>query len=138
MANIALVTADRVRVEESLVQLTLVAGEDITAGEAVRIDTTTGRFTGSNGTSAGEARIYGIAAKSVKSGMAVTAIRHGVMAGFDLTAQAYDKAIFLSDTDGKLADAAGTTSVVVGRVLPVNTQLLGSNPDKLLYVHITA
>lgn len=135
MANLALDTADRVEVVESFIQMTLIAAEAIEAGAPVRIDTSAGKFTNANGSSAGEARVYGIAVKSVAAGLPVTAIRKGVLDGFTLS-QAYDAAIYLSDTDGTLADAAGTVSVVVGRVIPVNGQLLGSSPDKLLFVDL--
>lgn len=133
MANLALVTAARVRVVESLEQMTLPTAEAIIAGQAVRIDTTTGKFTLANGTSAGEARIYGVATQSQAAGLPVTAIRRGVLDGYNIT-QAYDAAIYLSDTDGMLADAAGTVSTVVGRVIPATGTTLGTAFDKLLYV----
>src|SRR5438105_4865102 len=118
MANVSLVTADRVRIVESIEQLTLPAAEAITAGMPVRIDTTTGKFTAANGSSAGEARVYGIAVSTVAAGFTVTAIRRGVMDGWDFTSQAYDAALYLSDTDGRVGDAAGTVSTVLGRVIP--------------------
>lgn len=136
MANLALVTAARVRVVESFEQMTLPCAEAVIAGQAVRIDTTTGKFTLSNGSSAGEARIYGIATQSQAAGLAVTAVRRGVFDGFDLSAKAYDLAIYLSDTDGMLADAAGTVSTVVGRVIPNFGVTLGTAADKLLLVHL--
>lgn len=135
MANIALKTADRVEVVGfPIQQLTLPAAEAITAGAPVRIDTA-GKFTNSNGTSAGEARVWGIATRTVAAGESLTAVRRGILDGFTFT-QAYDAAIYLSDTDGTLADAAGTVSTAVGRVVPGWSQLLGSNPDKLLSVEL--
>lgn len=134
MADLALVTANRVRVVESLEQMTLPTAEAITAGNAVRIDTTTGKFTKANGTSTPESRIYGIATETKAAGLAVTAIRRGVFDGFDLDDQDYDEAIYLGNTDGMLADAAGTVSVVVGRVIPAFGQTLGTAADKLLYI----
>lgn len=136
MANINLVTANRVRVVESIEQMTLPAAEAITAGMPVRIDTTTGRFTAANGSSAGEARIYGIADKTTPAGLAVTAIRQGVMDGWDLSGLAYDAAVYLSDTDGRLDDTAGTVSTVVGRVIPATSTTLGTGYDKLLLVDL--
>jgi hypothetical protein len=135
MANIALKTADRVEVVGfPIQQLTLPAAEAITAGMPVRIDTA-GKFTPSNGTTTGEARVWGIGTKTVAAGEALTAVRRGILDGFTFS-QAYDAAIYLSDTDGTLADAAGTVSTVVGRVVPGWSQLLGSNPDKLLSVEL--
>lgn len=137
MANIALVTANQVAIVESIHQMTLPAAETIAPGSPVRLDTTTGRFTNANGSAAGEARVWGIATgkKSIVAGMSVTAIRRGVLDGYNFS-QAYDAAIYLSDTDGTLADAAGTVSTVVGRVIPATATTLGTAYDKLLSVEL--
>ena len=136
MANLALLTANRVEVVESIEHMTLPAGEAITAGMAVRIDVSTGKFTAANGTDAAESRIYGVATKTVAAGLAVTAIRRGVLDGYALTGQAYDAAIYLSDTDGTLADSAGTVSTVVGRVIPATAAVIGAAFDKLLLISL--
>lgn len=137
MADLALVTANTVHVVESIIQMTLPAAEAITAGMAVRLDTTSGKFTKANGTDAAEARIYGIAVKTVAAGLPVTAIRKGVIEGFDLSALDYDLAIYMSDTDGMLAnDAASTVDVVVGRVIPGTGTTLGTALDKLLFIDL--
>lgn len=136
MADIALVTADKVEVVESIIQMTLPAAEAITAGMAVRLDTSSGKFTKANGSAAGEARIWGIATKTVASGMPVTAIRKGVMDGWDLSGLNYDAAVYLSDTDGRLADANGTVNVAVGRVIPGTSTTLGTAYDKILSVEV--
>ena len=137
MANLALVTANRCRIVESLEQMTLpgIVAEGLAAGDAVRIDTTTGRWTKANGSSAGEARIYGVLTNS-DNGINWTAIRRGVVDGFDLDDQDYDEAIYLSNTDGTLADTAGSTSVVVGRVIPGTGVTLGTAYDKLLLINL--
>src|SRR6476646_4988632 len=109
MTAIALVTANRVSVVESVWQKTLVAEEAITAGAPVRIDTA-GKFTNSNGTTTTENRAWGIATKTVAAGEAVIAVRNGTMDGFDLSGLAYDAPVYLSDTDGRLDTAAGTVS----------------------------
>lgn len=136
MANIALVTADTLHVVESIIQMTLPAAEAITAGQAVRIDTTSGKFTLAKGTEAGEARIYGIAVKTTAAGMPVTAIRKGVLEGYNLSGDAYDAPVYLSDTDGTLAQGNGTVTVVVGRVIPATAAALGAAYDKLLFVDL--
>lgn len=135
MANIALVAANRVFVVQSYKQLTFPAAEAIVAGAPVRLDTATGRWTNANGSSAGEARAKGIATKSVQAGEGLTAIQSGIMDGYDLTALAYDAQVFVSDTDGRLGDAAGTVSVVAGRVIPGFATTLGTAADKLLEVN---
>lgn len=135
MAAISLVTAGKINVLESIIQLTLPAVEDIVAGEAVRLDTASGKFTGSNATAAGEARVYGIALRTVKAGEPVTALRKGVVDGFNIT-QAYDAAVYLNDADGVIGDAAGTVSTVIGRVVPGALTTLGTALDKLLFIDL--
>lgn len=132
MSVIALVTAGKVRVVESRKQLTLPTAETIAPGDAVRLDTTTGKFTKANGSSSGEARAWGVAVSN-RAGV-VTAVADGVIEGFDLAALAYDADVYLSDTDGKLDTAAGTVSKIVGRVIPATGVTLGTAYDKLLEV----
>lgn len=136
MADIALVTANRVRIVESLEQATLPTAEAITAGQAVRIDTTTGKFTKSNATSAAESRVYGIATRTVAAGEPVTAVRRGLLDGFNFDSLDYDTTIWLSGTDGALADAAGAAQTLVGRVVPGTATTVGTAFDKLLLVDI--
>jgi len=110
---------------------------DLTAGEAVIIDPTTGKLAAARGTTAPLARIYGITLRAVKAGYGVTVIRKGILDGFDLSALSYGVAVYLSDTAGGiLADAAGTVSTVVGRVIPGTSTLLGTAYDKLLEVEL--
>lgn len=137
MAAIALAVANTVSIVESIHQMTLPAAEAITPGAPVRIDTSTGKFTAANGTAAGEARVWGIATgkKAIPAGWPVTAVRRGVLDGFTFS-QAYDAAIYLSDTDATLADAAGTVSTVVGRVIPATAVTTGTAYDKLLSVEL--
>ena len=134
MALIAVATAGKIHIVQSIQQLTLPATEAILAGAPVRIHTD-GKFTNANGTTSGEARVYGIATKSVAAGAAVTAVKRGILDGFTFT-QAYDAPIYLSDTDGTLADAAGTVSTIVGRVIPGTATTLGTAYDKLLSVEL--
>lgn len=138
MADLTLVTATKLEVVESIEQMTLPTAEVCSPGQAVRIDTTTGNFTKANGSAAGEARIYGIVVGGVPNvaGQPVTAIRKGVVDGYDLSAIAYDAAIYLSDTDGALGTTAGTVSTVVGRVIPATSQPLGTANDKLLLINL--
>lgn len=136
MANMNLAVADTVYIVESLEQMTLPAAEDITAGDLVRIDTSSGKFTKGNGSNANEARIYGIATRTVKAGFGLTAIAKGVMDGWVLSALAYDAPLYASDTDGRIADAAGTVSKVIGRVIPATGTTLGTPYDKIIRVEL--
>jgi hypothetical protein len=134
MADVVLVTAGQLRVEESLEQMTLPAGVAIAAGQSVLEDATTGKWILADASAAGTTPAYGMAVKSVPAGMAVTAIRRGVVEGFLLTDQDYGEQVFLSDTAGGIADAVGTTSSVIGEVIAVHTHPIGGVPDKLLRI----
>jgi hypothetical protein len=96
MADIALLTADKVEVVVPMEQFTGIAAEAIEAGAPVRLDTSSGKLTNANGTTAPEARIFGIALKSVPAGMAVTVMLRGILDGYALAALAYDAPVYLS------------------------------------------
>jgi len=130
MAAIAVATAGAIHVVESIEQKTKPAAETILAGAPVRVDTS-GKFTNANGTSATEADYYGIATRSVVAGESLTAVRRGTLDGYTFT-QAYSAKIYLSDTDGTLADTAGTVSTVVGRVDSAWATTVGTAADKVL------
>ena len=134
MTDLALTTAARLNVVESLEQMTLACAEAIVAGQSVRLDTSTGRFTKANATTVAEARAYGMAVRSAAAGEGVTAIRRGVIDGYALAALNYDADVFLSDTDGMPADAPGEITTVIGKVIPGAMTALGTAQDKLLRV----
>jgi predicted RecA/RadA family phage recombinase len=135
MANeLALDTADRVEVVQSWMQLTMPALEAIEAGAPVRLDPTTGKFRNGNGSDMTEGKFFGIALRSVAAGEAVTALRRGILKGFDLSGLNFGATVYLSDTDGSISGTAGTKAVTVGYVVAGNAQLLGSTADKLLLV----
>jgi len=137
MAAVSLVTAGKLNVVESIQQMTLPFAESVNIGQLVRIDTTTGKWTKANGTDAAEARVWGVLISKDAAGAVGTAIRKGVVDGFDLASLAYDLAIYMSDTDGGLADdAASTVDVVIGRVIPAWSTTLGTAADKLLEIDL--
>lgn len=135
MADLTITAAD-VKAVDIFEQLpTLPAAEAFNAGEAVRIDTSTGKYTPGNGGTAPEARIVGIALRTaVNANDAITVIKKGLLdVGDALDGLAYDADVYLSNTDGTLADAAGTVSVVVGKVYPA---FGATTADKLLLVDL--
>lgn len=134
MADLALSVSGRLRIVESIVQNTLPV-TSCTTGDAVQIDGTTGKFTKADAGSAGNADIYGVLA-AADGNVAVTAIRKGVVDGFDLSGLSYWVPVYLSDTAGKLADAAGTVSKVVGYVMPVFDNRVGASPRKVLFIDL--
>lgn len=140
MADIALTTADRVHVVgHPETQLTLICSVDVDAGEAVAVVSTStdaGEWVLADASTAAKNRAYGLAARTTKAGLPLTAIRKGRMAGWDFSGQDYDEAIFLSNTAGAIADAAGDVSVAIGRVVPSTAELLADGYGKILEVNV--
>jgi hypothetical protein len=148
MANeIAVTTAGRVHVVGfPQVFRCLNANEAILAGDAVRIipsSTGAAQFTKANAsgtltteTVTGEAQLYGIATHSANAGQALTAIRKGRMSGWTFS-QAYGAAVWLSDTDGRLSEVAGTVNMLIGHIVPTTANPRGDAEDKILDIDIT-
>ena len=113
------------------------AGEALNAGEVVRIDTTTGRYTPANGTASGEARPVGIAVNTANyAGETISVLKSGILdVGDALDALAYDLALYNSDTDGAIGSAASDSTVdnIIGRVVAGWGDTAG---DKLLLVDL--
>lgn len=101
MANLALVVADRVRVVESNEQMTLAAGEAITAGDRVAINPSTGKWRKALASEVG----YGVALRSVSAYVGLTAIADGIIDGFDLSGASYGDLMYPSATAAKISDA---------------------------------
>lgn len=114
------VTAADVAPVEVFEQWTGPAAEAITAGQMVRLDTSTGKATLSNATTAAEARTRGMAITGANAaGVTLTVVKRGVLdIGEAMAALDYDAAIYLDNTDGAMGTAAGSVSLVVGRVVP--------------------
>lgn len=135
MADLAFSTGDVAPVK-TIESFTGPTDEAITPGQAVRFDATTGKITSAKGTEAAEnGNLRGICVgTAVAASNTVTAIKRGIVnMGTALGDLAYDAAVYLSNTDGKLATSAGSVSIVVGYVCPawgVGT----AAADKLLYV----
>lgn len=134
MAAIALAVAARVNVVESIAQVTSYAGAALVAGSGVRYDAN-GRFIAALADTAPNANLVGVIDKSVAIYQPVTAIRIGVMDGWDFTALAYGAPVYLA-TAGGLDTAAGTVSTIVGEVYAAHAQSFGAAPDKLLWICI--
>jgi hypothetical protein len=133
MATIALVTANKVEVVERLDAKTAPASVAITAGLPVQINAS-GKWIIALGTTAAAARRPYIATRTVLAGEALTAIRQGVMDGWDLSALAYNAPVYLSDT-GTIADVPGTVATILGYVGAGWAQPLGTAADKILEVN---
>lgn len=127
MATVAPSTAGRIDVVEWGEQKTLPAAAAIVAGTGVREDAS-GNFVQAIATSATAGAGVHIALRSVASGEALTAMKGGVVGGFTVS-QAFNAPLYLSDT-GTIADAAGTVSIQVGRVVAGTANDLSAAHDK--------
>jgi predicted RecA/RadA family phage recombinase len=108
-----------------------VAAADIEAGQPVYIDSN-GKVNLADADDAAAEQFRGIALKSVAAGQAVSVLHRGVISGTGsgVTGLAYDASVYVSDTAGELADAAGTTSLLVGHVVPIPDK----DKSKALYI----
>lgn len=107
----------------------LIAGVAITAGEFVYINSS-GNAVLADASAAGTAVAIGVALETVSIGQAVPILVYGFAGGFTLS-QAYNTLIFVSDTAGAAADAAGTVTAPIGRVWA----LTDSARTKVLFVN---
>lgn len=130
MANLNITSVRPVKI---IKQSTAPAGEAVTVTAPwMRLNTTTGYLELGNATTAAEAKRGGIALHAAAVGEAVTIVEDGVLdVGEALAALAFDAPVFLSNTDGMLADAAGTVSVQIGKVVP---GWAATTADKLLQI----
>ena len=121
-ADLALVTANKVSpVGAPLIQLTLVCGADITAGDMVVINKTTGKWAKADANVVDLDDEVFLALLTRKTGMPLTAIRKGIVDGFDLSALNYGQRVYLSATAGKL-------STFVAPVKEVQTVTVSGTP----------
>lgn len=131
MANLTITTVTPIAIRDCI---TAPAGEAITIGQYCRYNTSSGKLELGNASSSGEAKHGGIALKTVAVGETLTAMVDGDLdVGNALSSLAYNADVYLSDTDGALADGAGTVSKIIGRVQAIWT---GATPDKYLRVEV--
>lgn len=106
-----------------------IATETITVGQAV-YQLTTRKFGVADANAAGKQQFRGIALNSAGAGQAVSILKKGFVAGFGIGSLNGDVALYLSDTAGALADAAGTMTVICGRVFGLSDNDL----TRVLYI----
>jgi hypothetical protein len=102
--------------------------ETLAIGDVVYLSST-GKVAKADANAAGKQQARGIVVK--RQGTTVSVMKRGYLGGFDIAGLAYDAQVFLSDTAGKLADAAGTLPVPCGRVSCYTNDSL----TKILYVN---
>jgi hypothetical protein len=106
-----------------------IAAEAITAGDPVYM-LTTGKVGRAGANTSGKRNFLGVAMKTAGAGQVVGVLKRGLCSGFTVSGLNAGAAVYLSDTVGAYGDAAGTTSVVVGKV----EALSDSSLTKVLYV----
>ena len=138
MADLTLTTADEISVMEAEphFQFTAVAGAAITAGSPVVFDGTNDTVFPSDANDAAKDAVVAIATRTVAAGEGVTCIRVGTMFGWS-NLPVPGSLVYVSDTAGALADAAGTASLPVGIVVPIKSTSLGVAADRGVLVQIT-
>lgn len=121
--GVSLVFADKAEIQD------MIAAEAITKGQPV-YQTSAGKAGVADANAAGKQQFRGIALADAGAGKPCPVLRRGHLSGYVLSGVAYDGQVFLSDTVGALADAAGTMSVVAGRCVAL------PDPDltKILFV----
>lgn len=135
MADLTVTNASPVFTESITEIRTYLAGAGgITAGQSFYLDPTTGTALPTTAGTAGKFQVRGIALDTVGAGQGFDAIIKGYVAGVDVSGLAFDALVYVSNTSGKLADAAGTSSSVAGRVDAMSDRDPSTNkPSKVLY-----
>ena len=128
MADLALVSGRKLEIvhSEKADIKDFIQAEPLAVGDIV-YQTSAGKVAKADANVAGKQQARGIVVR--KTGSVVSVAKKAYLAGFDLSGLVYDAPVFLSDTAGKMADAAGTLSVNLGRVIGL------TDPDleKVLY-----
>jgi len=107
----------------------MIAASTITQGQAL-YQTTAGKAAPADANAGGLQQFRGIALNGAGAGQAVSVLVRGHIYGFTVSGMNGDAIAYLSDTVGALADAAGTMTVICGRV----TCLTDSSLTKVLYI----
>jgi hypothetical protein len=87
----------------------------VTAGQAA-YQLTTGKFGIADANDSGKQQFRGIFLQAGAAGQVVPLLRRGLCYGFTVSGLNADDPLYLSDTAGALDTAAGTMTVVCGRV----------------------
>lgn len=92
-----------------------IANAAITKGQAI-YQTTAGKADLADANGSGTLQFRGIALNAAAAGGVVSALEDGEAYGFDLSGLNADALVYVSNTAGALADGAGGTAIVAGRV----------------------
>lgn len=117
MADIALTAARVEPIDPMFAEIySLKAEEAITQGQVVYM-TSTGTVGVADANAAGKQQAKGVALSGVAAGQMVDVLVRGRVAGFTVSGVNCAAILYLSDTAGAMADAAGTMTVPCGVVM---------------------
>ena len=101
-----------------------IAGVALTRGVPVYVDGTTGKLGIADGNGSGTKQVRGITLDAGGAGAGIRVLEYGDVFGYTISGLDYDAVVYLSDTAGSLDTAAGTVTVIVGRVAPMTDAAL--------------
>jgi len=134
MADIALTAAQIAAVYPQKADIKpYIAVETITAGQAVYF-TSAGKVGIADANAAGKQQFRGIALNGGAAGQEIDVLHEGEVSGFTVSSLNADALLYLSDNAGSLADAAGTMSVIVGRVKALSNTLSDGTHTKVVRI----
>lgn len=108
-----------------------VAQQALTEGMPLYLHATNGTADIADANDSGKFQFRGIALQAVAAGQTVDILKRGRVFGYTVSALSYDDPIYISDTVGRLSTAAGSTTVIAGRVVPVNDK----DKTKVIYIN---
>lgn len=131
MTDLALTAAQIARVHPEQDEVyDMIAAATITAGAALYI-TSAGTVDLYDSNGSGTLQFCGIALNGGGAGSAIGVLKRGAVYGYTISGLAYFAPVYGSNSVGLLADSAGSSSNVVGRVMPLSD----SNLTKVLYIN---
>lgn len=109
---------------------TAILTQAVTKGLALYTVAATGKYDIADANDAGKQQFRGVALEAGGADQAVSFLKKGMLYGYDLSGLNYDALVYLSDTAGAFDTAAGTLSVLCGRVVPLSDR----DRTKVLYI----
>lgn len=136
MADITVTAADvRVVFAEQAEFRNVVAAATITAGQLVYMNTS-GKVDLCDFDAIASGKPYGIALEGAAADQALSVLKRGYLAGYNLSSQAYGARIYSSATPGALSDAAATSTPDVIAAIGCVDALSDPSKTKVLRVDI--
>lgn len=96
-----------------------VCSTTITAGQVVYFNSD-GKLALSDASAAGTTIAAGVALEGGGAGQGISILKRGIVAGYTVSTLDPHAVLYISDTAGAMADAAGSNSGTVGKVWPLS------------------